>query len=165
MLCHQEGAKNACFVGGVRWQFRAADVFEVMIIHYTDTKDFDSAVLGVLYSSQGWKSGGFPEPLAAAMSGSDTVISAWDGDKLVGLASVLSDGHLVAYLSYLLVHPDYQGRAIGDGLMERVVARYKKCLRKVLISFDDKAGFYERYGFKQGKGRTPMYLREYDTPY
>jgi len=136
-----------------------------MTINYDETKEIPADVLGGLYASQGWKSGNYPETIAAAMRGSDSVISAWDGQKLVGLAAVLSDGHLVAYLSYLLVHPDYQGRGIGDGLMERVVVRYKNCLRKVLISFDDKTGFYERYGFKGNDERTPMYLREYDTPY
>ncbi len=138
---------------------------EGMHIHYKMTKEFESADLGALYSSQGWKSGNYPDTIAKAMRGSDSVVSAWDGDTLVGLAAVLSDGHLVAYLSYLLVHPDYQGKAIGDGLMERVVERYKDCLRKVLISFDEKAGFYERYGFKGNKERTPMYLREYETEY
>lgn len=63
------------------------------------------------------------------------------------------------------MHPEYQRRGVGDGLMERVVERYKHCLRKVLISYDDKVGFYERYGFKGNKERTPMYLREYDAPY
>lgn len=136
-----------------------------MPIIYDDTKAFDPAIVGELYSAQGWKSGNFPEAIAKGMAGSHSVISAWDGDKLVGLAAVLSDGHLVAYLSYLLVHPDYQGQGIGDGLMERVVERYKGCLRKVLITFDEKVGFYERYGFKGNKTRTPMYLREYETDY
>jgi len=136
-----------------------------MSLVYKDDKNIPAGELGALYSSQGWKSGDYPEAIAAGMRGSDSVFTAWDGERLVGLAAVLSDGHLVAYLSYLLVHPDYQGRGIGDGLMRRVVERYRSCLRKVLISFDDKTGFYERYGFKGNKARTPMYLREYDTPY
>ncbi|QJB56442.1 GNAT family N-acetyltransferase [Pseudodesulfovibrio sp. zrk46] len=136
-----------------------------MTIQYKDTKSIDAAALGALYQAQGWKSGDFPETIAKAMEGSDLVISAWDKDRLVGLAAVLSDGHLVAYLSYLLVHPDYHGQGIGHGIMERLVERYKHVLRKVLISFDEKCGFYERYGFKGNKTRTPMYRREYDTDY
>lgn len=67
-----------------------------MHIHYKNTKKISADALGVLYSSQGWKSGNYPETIAAAMQGSDSVVSAWDGERLIGLAAVLSDGHLVA---------------------------------------------------------------------
>lgn len=99
------------------------------------------------------------------MEGSDSVISAWDGGWLVGLVAVLSDGYLVASLSSLLAHPDYHGQGIGDGLMQRVVEPYAHCLRKVLITFDEKVGFDECYGFRRGEGRAPVYRRESDTPY
>jgi len=43
------------------------------------------------------------------MHNSTRVISAWDGDKLVGLVRALDDGETVAFLHYLLVDPAYQG--------------------------------------------------------
>lgn len=54
------------------------------------------------------------------MHNSTRVISAWDGDKLVGLVRALDDGETVAFLHYLLVDPAYQGQYIGDELMKRI---------------------------------------------
>ena len=44
---------------------------------------------------------------------SQTVLTAWDGERLVGLARVLDDSELVAFVHYVLVHPEYQGRKYG----------------------------------------------------
>jgi len=55
-----------------------------MAIHYRSTKTFDAAQLQELFLSVGWASGEYPEKLRQAMMNSDSVISAWDGEKLVG---------------------------------------------------------------------------------
>ena len=36
---------------------------------------------------------------------SSRVISAWDGDRLVGLIRVMDDSELVCFINYVLVHP------------------------------------------------------------
>ena len=69
----------------------------------------------------GWDSGRYPEQLKRGMEHSSQVISAWDGDKLIGLVRGLDDGETVAFLPYLLVDPAYQGQHIGQELMERVL--------------------------------------------
>lgn len=48
--------------------------------------------------------------LHKALMNSRTVLTAWDGERLVGLARVLDDSELVAFVHYVLVHPEYQGR-------------------------------------------------------
>ena len=35
------------------------------------------------------------------------------GERLVGLARVLDDSELVAFVHYVLVHPEYQGQKIA----------------------------------------------------
>lgn len=65
----------------------------------------------------GWDSGRYPEQLKRGMEHSSQVISAWDGDKLIGLVRGLDDGETVAFLHYLLVDPAYQGQHIGQELM------------------------------------------------
>ena len=47
------------------------------------------------------------------MQNYSTVYSAWDGEKLVGLISVMDDGIMTAHIHYLLVDPDYQYNGIG----------------------------------------------------
>ena len=62
----------------------------------------------------------YPTRLYKALMNSSTVISAWDGDRLVGLIRVLDDSELVAYMHYVLVHPDYHGRGIAGHMVELV---------------------------------------------
>ena len=59
------------------------------------------------------------------MQNYSTVYSAWDGEKLVGLISVMDDGIMTAYIHYLLVDPDYQYNGIGKELIERVLKTYQ----------------------------------------
>lgn len=62
-----------------------------MEIRYKDTKSFKAEDLERLFLSINWESGKYSEKLARAMENSTYVVSAWDGDKLVGLVRSLSD--------------------------------------------------------------------------
>ncbi len=77
---------------------------------------------------------------------SQLVLAAWQGDRLVGVARVLTDGALTAYLADLAVEPDVQGLGLGKRLIEEVIARCKGA-DLVLRDSDLSAGFYERLGF------------------
>lgn len=46
-------------------------------------------------------------------------VTAWDGERLIGCARVLSDGYFFGTIPEILVDPAYQGQGIGRGLMER----------------------------------------------
>ena len=81
-----------------------------MGIHYTEEKIFTQRQIRELFLSVGWISGQYPERLYKALMNSSTVITAWDNDRLAGLVRVIDDTELVAYIHYVLVHPDYQGR-------------------------------------------------------
>ena len=59
---------------------------------------------------------------------SSRVISAWDGDRLVGLIRVMDDSELVCFINYVLVHPDYHGLGIAGHLLEMVKDAYKSYL-------------------------------------
>ena len=92
-----------------------------MEIEYRQTKDFTIVELKRLFMSVNWESGKYPEKLVRAMHNSTRVISAWDGNRLVGLVRALDDGETIAFLHYLLVEPAYQGHHIGDELMKRIM--------------------------------------------
>ena len=100
-----------------------------MTITYKDTKEFNAQELQDLFLSVHWSSGYHPEKLVIAMQNYSTVYSAWDGEKLVGLISVMDDGIMTAYIHYLLVDPDYQYNGIGKELIERVLKTYQSYLR------------------------------------
>lgn len=130
-----------------------------MDITYKETKDFSSKELEELFLSVGWLSGHYPDRLAVALKNSSTVISAWEGTKLVGLANVLDDNELTAYMHYLLVHSEYHHAGIGCGLISRIKEKYKNYLYLVLIAEDkNNITFYQQYGFEVTSGATPMHI-------
>ena len=55
-----------------------------MSVEYKDTHDFSEQDLKDLFLSVEWSSGHFPDKLVIAKKNFKTVISTWDGDKLVG---------------------------------------------------------------------------------
>ncbi len=129
-----------------------------MDIIYKDTHDFDRDVLQDLFLSVGWSSGHFPEKLVKAMHGFETVYTAWDGEKLVGLISAMDDGVMTAYIHYLLVRPEYQGAGVGRTLVEKMKETYRDYLRIVLVAYDEELGFYESCGFKKAKDASAMFI-------
>ena len=134
-----------------------------MAITYSMSKEFTSVQLRDLFLSVKWSSGNFPDKLRMAMLGSDKVISAWDGDRLIGLINSLSDGIMTAYFHYLLVQPEYHDMGIGKHLVETMVNEYRGFARIVLIAYDQEVGFYLKNGFVVGEGKTPMFITSLTT--
>ncbi len=120
-----------------------------MTIHYEEKKEFTEEALGALFGAVGWASGKYPKRLVAAMRNSSRVLSAWDGDRLVGLARSLDDGATTAFLHYLLVHPAYQKYHIGGTLLSKMLEFYQEYLYvKIMPSDQALIPFYEKYGFR-----------------
>lgn len=131
-----------------------------MAITYRETKAFHKDELFELFHSVGWLSANYPERLVKAINGSDTVISAWDGGRLVGLVNALDDGELTAYAHYLLVNPAYHGMGIGSELARRLKVRYAGYLYLILVAEkQENVAFYEKHGFAVADGATPIQLR------
>lgn len=129
-----------------------------MNIDYKDIHYFGRGELERLFLSVEWSSGYFPNKLAVAMRNFDSVFSAWDKDKLVGMVCVMDDGIMNAYVHYLLVDPEYQGRTIGRTLVEMVKEKYKNYLRIAVIAYDEEREFYENCGFEKSKDSSPMFI-------
>lgn len=81
-----------------------------MGITYKDIHEFEKEDLKELFLSVEWSSGHFPDKLVIAMQNFSTVYSAWDEDKLVGIACAMDDGMMTAYIHYMLIRPEYQQR-------------------------------------------------------
>ncbi|MBR0147194.1 MAG: GNAT family N-acetyltransferase [Eubacterium sp.] len=127
-------------------------------ITYKDIHDFSPEDLQALFLSVEWSSGHFPDRLVIAMKNYETVYTAWDGDKLVGLICAMDDGSMNAYVHYLLVHPDYHKMKIGRTLVQMVKDHYKDYLRLVVIAYDKEIHFYEDCGFEKSTVSTPMFI-------
>lgn len=133
------------------------------MITYQETQDFNPQELQALFLSVGWSSGQYPDKLVLALKNSHSVISAWDGGRLVGLMNCLADGVMTAYFHYLLVLPDYHGRGIGRTLVSRMLTRYESYARKVLIAYNNEAEFYQRCGFTPADDKVAMFITSLTT--
>ena len=121
-----------------------------MDLVYTEEKKFTAEQVKALFCSVGWISGQYPTRLYKALMHSQTVFTAWDGEKLVGLARVLDDSELVAYMHYVLVDPAYHGRGIAGHLVELVKENYRDYLYIEAMPEESKnIAFYEKHGFRQ----------------
>lgn len=129
-----------------------------MDIIYKSVKGFSETELQDLFLSVDWSSGHYPDKLALAMKNYGSVFTAWDNDKLVGLISSLDDGVMTAYVHYLLVNPDYQGKGIGRQLVHLTTDYYKDYLRIVLIAYNEGITFYKNCDFIPAEDKTAMFI-------
>lgn len=118
-------------------------------IVFTEEKKFTEKQVEDLFLSVNWVSGNYPSRLHKALKHSSTVITAWDNDRLVGLLCALDDSEMVAYIHYVLVHPDYQGNGIAGTMVEKIKDKYKDYLYIEIMPEERKnATFYQKHGFQ-----------------
>ena len=77
------------------------------------------------------------------------IISAWDGDKLVGIARSLTDFSYVAYLSDLAIDVQYQKQGIGKQLIEKTKSDLEPECMLVLLAAPKAREYYGPLGFEQ----------------
>lgn len=120
-----------------------------MQIQYTEEKKFTQDEVQKLFLSVGWISGQYPTRLYKALMHSSTVVTAWDGNRLVGLVRVIDDSELVAYMHYVLVDPAYQGHGIASTMITMIKEKYQHYLYLEIMPEERKnAAFYQQHGFQ-----------------
>ncbi len=125
-----------------------------MDIKYTDKKEYSTEDLQALFQSVDWLSANYPERLKKALDHCETVYTAWRGDRLVGLINVIDDSELTAYVHYLCVDPQFQGKGIGKKLLEFIKEKYKDYLYIILIAENEPLiKYYRQNGFELIEGR------------
>lgn len=133
------------------------------MIEYTEERKFTQKQVEELFLSIGWVSGKYPTPLYRALQHSSFVLSAWDGERLVGLIRGIDDGGMTAFLHYLLVSPDYQHQGIASQLVEKTKEHYKDFFYiNVMPEESSNAPFYERHGFQVMPDGVAMQICNHD---
>ena len=122
-----------------------------MTINYKDNTPISIDSLTQLYQSVGWRNYyNNPAIMNQLLPGSWHYISAWEDDQLVGLIRTISDGCYILYIQDILVHPDYQRRAIGTSLVKQMLERAKD-MQQIILTTDDTEKtiqFYQSLGFQ-----------------
>jgi GNAT superfamily N-acetyltransferase len=75
------------------------------------------------------------------------VVSAWDGDLLVGISRTLTDFAYVGYLSDLAVRLSYQRQGIGVQLVQRTREKMGPRSMLVLLAAPKAVDYYPKIGF------------------
>ena len=128
-----------------------------MEIRLSEIKALDSEKVIELYRRNNWSSAEKPIELMKALENSHSLISAWDGEKLVGLANAISDGFLVVYYPHLLVLPEYQGKGIGKMIMDKMEEKYTGLHQQILVADGRAIEFYSKCGFVKAGSCEPMW--------
>ncbi len=131
---------------------------------YRDTqKALPNEKLLALFRSVGWTTADGEQThlhhFNAPFQGSSYVVSAWDGDTLVGCARVLSDGAVRSVLYDLAVLPDYQGQGIGSTLLTYCIQKYPNT-EWIAETTQPCIAFYKKHGFSvTAVGENGVFLR------
>lgn len=129
-----------------------------MNIKISEKRDISIVQILELYNANKWSSAEKPIKLQNGLLNSHSLISAWDGDKLVGLGNAISDGHLVVYYPHLLVLPNYQGHGIGRMISDRFQEKYKNFHMQTLTADGKAIDFYKKVGFERAGETIPMWI-------
>lgn len=84
----------------------------------------------------------------AMLKNANLTITAWDGEKLVGISRSLTDFAYVAYLADLAVDQEYQRTGIGKQLIEETKVRLGAECMIVLLAAPKANEYYEHIGFE-----------------
>ena len=88
------------------------------------------------------------ECMEGVVKNSNLVVSAWDGDELIGIARSVTDFHYACYLSDLAVDQKYQTKGVGKKLLALTQEQlYKEC-KLILVAAPDANSYYEHLGFE-----------------
>jgi len=105
-----------------------------------------------LFESTGWNKEYHlsHQELADALRNSWHVLAAYEGERLVGIGRIVSDGVLHAMVYDLITDPEFQHKGIGSEILARLIRKCRQAgIRDIqLFCTQGKRSFYERRGFR-----------------
>jgi ribosomal protein S18 acetylase RimI-like enzyme len=118
----------------------------VRIDHSLDGIDWARAKAEL--SADDFDNGRTPEALRRSFEQSEHVVFARDGERVVGMARLLSDGVCNAYILDVWTASAYRRRGIASAMVRRLLERVPG--QHVGLQADaDAQGFYESLGFRR----------------
>ena len=118
-----DGIRITDSLDGVDWEQAKADLA---------TDDFDN--------------GRSPAALRRSFEQAQHVAIAWDGERMVGMARLLSDGVCNAYLLDVWTASSHRRRGIGRAMMEELSEAVPG--QHIGLQTDDAQAFYDALGFR-----------------
>lgn len=89
------------------------------------------------------------ERVQRMLDNANLIVTAWDGDRLVGVSRAVTDFSLCCYLSDLAVDESYQRAGIGKELVRRTREAAGLECTLLLLSAPAAMGYYPKIGFEK----------------
>jgi predicted N-acetyltransferase YhbS len=77
------------------------------------------------------------------------MVTAWDGELMVGIGRSLTDFSFCCYLSDLAVNKDYQRKGIGKAIVTKTQEILGDNVMLLLLSAPEAMSYYPRIGFEK----------------
>lgn len=90
-----------------------------------------------------------PDRIQAMYAHSNFIVTAWDGDILVGVARSLTDFNWSCYLADLAVRHEYKAHGIGKRLIELTREKLGPACMILLLSVPSAMEYYPKVGFEK----------------
>ncbi|MEP7320472.1 MAG: GNAT family N-acetyltransferase [Saprospiraceae bacterium] len=121
-----------------------------MNINYRNDRIPDADQVIELYNNAGLpRPTGDRDRIEAMYLNSNFIVSAWNGDLLVGVARSLTDYHWSCYLADLAVREEYKAQGIGKRLIELTKEKMGPTCMILLLSVPDAMEYYPKVGFEK----------------
>lgn len=85
--------------------------------------------------------------IANMYTNSNLIVTAWAGNKLVGISRSITDFYYCCYLSDLAVRKEYQKTGIGSELIALTRERIGDQVALILVSAPEAIDYYPKVGF------------------
>ncbi len=89
-----------------------------------------------------------PDRIERMLKHANVMVSAWDGDLLVGISRAVTDFSFCCYLSDLAVDAAYQHRGIGKRLIEETHDTAGRETKLILLAAPAAVNYYPRIGME-----------------
>ena len=113
----------------------------------TDPERLDSDAIAEMLTRAYWAQGRPRERVDRALANS-LVFGLYDGERQIGLARVISDYAIFAYLCDVFIHEDYRADGLGKWLMQTIHSHPDlQGLRRWTLATRDAHEFYRQFGW------------------
>jgi predicted GNAT family N-acyltransferase len=122
------------------------------MVQYSFDRQIEPERLQGLLRQTGWANQRSIEGIQEMLQGTPLTLGAWEGDRLVGFARVITDGIYRALIDDVVVKESKRGTGIGSELMRQLVERLTEVEEVFLHCGEQVVSFYERHRFERSYG-------------
>ncbi len=132
----------------------------------SDPRRLDVDLIHRFLSEESYWARGIPRDVVDRAIEHSLCFGAYDGDRQVGFARVITDRATYAYVADVFTLASHRGRGVGKRLMAAIVAHPDlQALRRWNLFTRDAHGLYRRYGFTDPRYPERLMERLLEPPY